>query len=1220
MATPAEIIAARVNGINLNAATDSLPNQVPTKSESPANRPISDESAFPVLGGGSKPSAFAQSATPWGPGANGNGSLTDISAAAKLASTAPSKPTTASVGAKSKFKGSTIQEAFSLDTEDQLNVARPEFIKILTAIKTETKANIECTASQHTKKRTFLITGSPENVKLAKRLVIKKLTKPVSVKFSIPSKVRSRVIGPQGRTLKPIIQDNEVKIDVGHQDDSLVSPSPEADEDEDDIFSKTVDVVIEGDAEGCKRAKFLIMAIVKEETKNTSVKVALDELIKPLAAQVLAPVVASYPQLDFSIPPWNSASRNVIITGEREAALEAKSAVKIALDTFEAKLAVQGVPIPKVKHQFLPIEKILEEENVFIKLPEAGETEVKFIGEKLRLSNAQEKARQTTSQYKVEILDMSKAHKGNLPHVKSVAAVLTKNGKFAEIAASTGVVINPPSTKFLTSEETTTLPIEIVSKNEAVEDTKQARKALVSLVNGISPEKTLVITDIDPFFVSKVPETIKEAASNKNVEYVILGDKIVLFAHTSESNDEDFDFDDTSSEDLAAVNKELDQLRKLQENLTLKVLDVASSEQTFIAGPKNSTLRSIINSLEPNSVEIKLHFDGKKGSDNKVYVQGVKSEVNKAEKQIESALADGREYKESGGYKSTVEVPSFTIPRIIGKGGANINSIMEEFGVKLDILDEGKTSHENVTDKSVKSGISLAGNKRNVEDAKNHIAKLAKKLADDTLVRMRIEAQYHRRIGGPGLTYINRLQDKYNVRIRLPSANNSSFSDAPKSADEITIRGPSRGVAKAEEELKELYQYEKDNGFKATIKVPVKCIGRVIGKDGETINDIADGSGVEYHFKKDRESEAELGYTEVDLTGSKSALKEASQRINDIIEEAENFVTVKFEVPSKYHRDLIGPGGSVMKEIISKAGGDEVPRQKYHRLLSIPDEGSGSEEVSSSGDKAIVDKIVKEVQRIVAEKEAAIEDRYDLAKEKHKLIVGPGGSIRHSLQDEFNVFINIPRPNEKSTTIVLKGLPENIEKLKAKVEEMTKDNWNEVIEVPVRYHSLVSEKGGVFKTLKSDYKVEVSHGNLTRKALNLYGAAIPSPPSEAAPSEDEKSKFFSKPLNELDQNADVIPWRFIGDAEATAKAAKFVSERLEKAQAVTHEAWFYSKNRDNTFPRIIGPQGRKVNEIRKNTGAFITIPRSNDKHCDYIYIVGDEEGLEKSKAAIEKLL
>ena len=60
------------------------------------------------------------------------------------------------------------------------------------------------------------------------------------------------------------------------------------------------------------------------------------------------------------------------------------------------------------------------------------------------------------------------------------------------------------------------------------------------------------------------------------------------------------------------------------------------------------------------------------------------------------------------------------------------------------------------------------------------------------------------------------------------------------------------------------------------------------------------------------------------MTGSKSALKEAVAKIQEIIDEVENFVSRSIKVEPIYHRDLIGPGGSIMKEIISKAGGDEV--------------------------------------------------------------------------------------------------------------------------------------------------------------------------------------------------------------------------------------------------------------------------------------------------------
>lgn len=1209
MASPAEIIAARVNGTYLaNDYEDvSAASAAPERPESSngSSRSVNDESAFPVLGQGSRASTPATGgSTLWGPNAP---------AAAPVAAPALATPVAKSAVSQSKFKGSTIQEAFSLDAEDQLNVTRPEFIKILTSIKTTTQANIECTTSQHTKKRTFLITGKPEQVKLAKRLVIKKLTKPVSLTFNIPAKVRSKVIGAQGRNLKPIIQENEVKIDIGHLDGSA---SPEA-EDEDDIYAQTVEVTIDGDAEGSKRAKSQILAIVKEETKNLLIKVTVDDLVKPFVEKAITGVVGAYPQLEISVPPFFSSSKSVIISGDREAALEARDQIKEIISQLENKLVIESVPIPKIKHQFLPIESILELDDVLIKLPEEGETDVKFIGEKNKIAGAKEKARQTTSQYKVEVLDMSKAHKGNLSHVRAIAAFLNKNGAFSKIASENDVAINPPTLEFLKDETQTSLPIEIVVKNDDVENTKNARRSIVSIVNSILVDQAKVVADIDPFFISKVPETLE---SVQNAQFVILNDKVILFDVSEKESGEDFDdFEDSSSDAFEAANKALDSLRELQASLSTVVLKVASNEQSHISGPSGTTLKSILAAVEPKSVTIKLHsnVDGK--SANEVLIHGLKTSVNTVAKDIETILAEAEEYKATGGYKASLEVPTFVLSRVIGKGGANLNNIRDDFGVKIDIVGEAK-DRENVTDKSLKTEIIIAGIKRNAEEAKNAIVKLAKKLADDTVARLRIENQYHRRIVGPSFTYINRLQDKYNVKIRFPSENNSSFADAPKNKDEVTIRGPSKNVAKAEEELKELYEFEKENGFKSSIQIPIKAVARVIGRNGETIRDIADGAGVEYRFNRDRKEEEELGYAEVELTGSKSALKEASQKIKDIVEEAENFVTVTINVAPKYHRDLVGTSGSVMREIIQKAGGEDLSRQQYARLLTIPNEGSDSDEVVCQGDQKIVESIVSQIKEIVAEKEASVAEEYDLAKEKHKLIVGPGGSIRHALQDEFKVQINIPRPNDKDTIIKLFGLPENIEKLKAKLDETTKDNWNESIDIPARYHALVSDRGALFKTLRSEFNVEVSHGNLTRKASNLSNSSIATPPEGAEGDDSATTKFTIGPIPEANDNDTIIPWRLIGEPEATAKAAAVVTEQFERAKNANAAAWFYSSTPSNHFPKIIGPQGRKINQIRKSSGAFITVPRLNEKHKEFIYLVGTEESLQKAQDALNRVI
>ncbi|CAX45465.1 RNA-binding, G protein protein, putative [Candida dubliniensis CD36] len=1232
MPTPAEIIAARLNRADTTQdgyeqeqeqeEEEELVTSTETTSSTNAKPSITDETAFPTLGGKKSASPVISntgSASTWGPSMK-----TPVRSSTASPVPTPVQHATPKTTNGIKSKVSTIQEAFSLDVEDQLNVARPEFIKILTFVKQETKTNIECTTSQHTKKRTFLITGRPDEVKLAKRLVIKKLTKPVKISFNIPAKLRSRVIGQGGKTLKPIIQANEVKIEIGDQiegedtgddetqEEEKEEKEEEKEEEEEDIFSKTVQVTIDGDVEGSKRAKNAILAIVKEETKNLSAKVPVNETIKPFAIKELKSIVDKFPTLEFAIPDYKSNRHTIVIVGERELVLEAKPEVKAALEKLSNKVVIEEVPIPKIKQQFLPIEQVFNEHNVLIQLPKDGEGKVKFIGDKKKIPGAQASAKKTTSQYKVEILDMSKAHKGNLKHVKAVASVLTKTGVFDEIAKTNDVTIHVPSNKDLVTSAT--IPIEIVSKNDD-EHIKIAKKAIVNQVNKITPDLTKNIEDIDEFLLNKVDETIKDISKQQSVEYVILGKIITLF-NFQQSNEDAEDFDDVSDPDSAfkKVDEALNKLRELATNLTNVTLSITSKEQDQISGPRGTTLKSILASVEPNTVKIELHHP----TSDELYIHGIKSSVATIKKEIENVLTDAKEFGNE--YTTTIQVPSQVLSRLIGKNGANLNQIRNEFGTRIDVPLEKDESKDK---SSTKTEVTIIGVKRNVEETKTKVATLAKKWADETLVRLRIESQYHRRMIGPRAVYINRLQDKYNVKIRFPSENSINFADAPNSKDEVTIKGPSKGVAKAEEELKELYAFEKENGFKQIIQIPLKAIARVIGKSGETINDIADGTGIEYTFN--RESEESKGYSEVELTGSKSALKEAISKIQEIIDEVENFVSRSIKVEPIYHRDLIGPGGSIMKEIISKAGGDEVPRNRQYKLLNIPNEGSGSDEVTSQGDKKIVDKIIDAIEKIIEEKRASITQEIDLPKEKHRLIIGPNGTIRHSLQSEFGVTIEIPRPNDESTVIKIIGLPEKIENAKIKIEELTKDDWNESIDVPVIYHALVSERGAIFKKLKNDFNVEIVHGNFTRLANKLSTASIPTPPESAYPQKDgELFKFTIVDANDSATTAtseEIIPWRLKGSEEATAKAAKFINERLDLAKNSKSIGWFYA-SQPSVFSKVIGPQGSKVNQIRKKSNTFITVPRATtDKNAaNFIYLVGDEDNLNIAKKEIENLL
>ena len=181
------------------------------------------------------------------------------------------------------------------------------------------------------------------------------MTKPVKISFNIPAKLRSRVIGQGGKTLKPIIQANEVKIEIGDQvegEDTGDDGTEEDEDEEEDIFAKTVQVTIDGDVEGSKRAKNAILAIVKEETKNLSAKVSVNETIKPFASKELKSIVDKYPTLEFAIPDYKSNRHTIIIVGERDLVLEAKPEVKAALENCLTRLLLKKCQFLKLNNNF----------------------------------------------------------------------------------------------------------------------------------------------------------------------------------------------------------------------------------------------------------------------------------------------------------------------------------------------------------------------------------------------------------------------------------------------------------------------------------------------------------------------------------------------------------------------------------------------------------------------------------------------------------------------------------------------------------------------------------------------------------------------------------------------------------------------------------------------------------------------------------------------------
>ena len=117
--------------------------------------------------------------------------------------------------------------------------------------------------------------------------------------------------------------------------------------------------------------------------------------------------------------------------------------------------------------------------------------------------------------------------------------------------------------------------------------------------------------------------------------------------------------------------------------------------------------------------------------------------------------------------------------------------------MKIDIEDSKEVEHtvgKKKSTPSAQSVIKVTGRQRNAEETKKRILAQVEKMADETIEFLRIPRQYHAAIIGTQGKYIQRLQDKYGVKINMPKEN------AVK-PDEVTIKGGKKGVGSAKQEI-----------------------------------------------------------------------------------------------------------------------------------------------------------------------------------------------------------------------------------------------------------------------------------------------------------------------------------------------------------------------------------------------------------------------------------
>ncbi|KAM3159914.1 hypothetical protein ACU8KH_06009 [Lachancea thermotolerans] len=1190
--------------VEQDAAIETPPTSVDASSEgaapapeaAPAKKPLPTKKDFPTLGSG----AFLAAANKvsWGPNmkpaaatASGTSSGSSSATQSRSATPAPSaKP------ARSK----TIQEAFSLDLQSQIAVSKPDFSRIVQGVKTAHSVSVESTLSKTS--RMFLIAGKPESVRAAKREIVKKLTKPVTTTLQVPSKCRSAIIGAGGRKIREISEPLEVRIDVGKE---IVEGS--YDEDLDDSM---VDITIHGDLESVRIAQEKILAIVKEDTKNASIKVNVEnkDLVPFVDLEALNLKVEAH---------FNASAGQFQISGLRDDVQAAKAAVNKYLSELGSQIKTLKVKIPS-KFQFLiDTADIKKRFNVIVNMPAPGEEEVAFIGPADNLDEAVTYARENSKKFIVESLEISKAHGKNVAHAKNIAIYFSKYNSLEEIKKSyPNVRFAIPTAQEL--QDTDAVAIRVTTTSENAGELKAVRKDIINLVNELPTSQVLIVDDLDyELFHKDIKHLLLQ--QEQKAGFVQLGDlypgddRVLIVAKLS---DEDFrPSDEELKEILAEVNSALEPLRAKQSNLSHKTFEVPAADQDNYFS-SSALIRKLIEqdiAAEGGHVQFKLHHP----SANQLTIRGDTKAAKVATAAVESIIGSPDEK-----FEAKFAVSSNSVPRLIGSKGANLNAIREKYQCNIDVAQESNGTTTDVT---------ISGLQFCVEHAKAYMISESKKWADIITKELNVLPKYRGKLIGSQGSYRNRLQNKYSVHIHFPSEGEN---------EGVTIRGPSRGVAKAYDELKALLDFEIENGHTSTITVPAEHVPRIIGKNGDTINDIRADCGVEMDFlQKTTDAKAvETGKVELEITGSRQAIKEATQKVEAIIKEASDVETESFEVKPEYIRDIVGAGGRVLKSLISKAGGDEI----RNKSVDIPDASSKDKKITVQGPQAFVKSIVKEIKAIIEERENSIEKELDVPADRVGALIGPGGMTRRQLEADFHVRLSLPDIGDKDSKVKVSGLAENIAACEKQIfTQIIRDSCDLEIQVPASFHEFVSEKGALIQRLRSDFFVNVKFGNANGRANKLARANLNIPVEKASGSDEESIKFTTEevPLN-VDESQAPIPWRLsyepvdlsdilteeerandkqMSKDEVLEKVQKIIQQKIDLAPQASTVGYLWSR-KPQDFRKVVGSLGSNIKRIREATNTVINVPKKNEKVNDIIYIRGTKEGVEKASELIKNKL
>ena len=336
--------------------------------------------------------------------------------------------------------------------------------------------------------------------------------------------------------------------------------------------------------------------------------------------------------------------------------------------------------------------------------------------------------------------------------------------------------------------------------------------------------------------------------------------------------------------------------------------------------------------------------------------------------------------------------------------------------------------------------MTIRGPSEDVDKAVKLLKELSneKQLSSHT-AEVKAKPQHHKFLIGRQGIHIQKIRDETGARIIFPGSDD-------KDRESITIIGTKDAVAKAKAELQSRIK-DLDNIVEDSMTVEPKHHRHFVARRGEVLRRIGEEfGGVVVSFPR-----SGVSSDKVSLKGAKNCIEGAKARIQEIIVELEEMITIDCEIEQQYHRTVMGAKGSKVQKITSD----------FDVNIKFPDKATGNfmltgdepPAVTANGDTGRSSN--PNIIRITGRKancEAASKALKDLVPitaevsvpfEFHRFIIGQKGAGVRQMMNEFDVNIKVPSAEVKSNVILISGAPSNVEEAKVglanKVIELEKE-------------------------------------------------------------------------------------------------------------------------------------------------------------------------------------